>query len=274
MYYDITAEQQAVLLKPLNGSRVAKRKQAGQTLSYLEAWDVKAHMNRIFGFTGWSWTVTTAEVAFEGTVPGKSGGENWNVGYKVIGTLEVAGARYSEAAVGSATLPSRGDAHDMAVKTAESDAFKRAAINLGDQFGLGLYNGGQLVPVVKQTLYGPAQRDAARTGLMEALDAVKVDTDLEVVPVASEEHVEEEPAAEPVEAAPADEKVEGFVDALRSAAVEGNLAAIVALKSDISKAGLGDAVHDGKTLNKIADLAVVHAGKVVGAGTVEVVESE
>lgn len=276
MYYDITPEQQEVLLKPLNGSRVAKRKQAGQSLSYLEAWDVKAHMNRIFGFTGWSWDVTTAEVAFEGTVPGKSGGENWNVGYKVVGRLSVCGATYTEAAVGSATLPSRGDAHDMAVKTAESDAFKRAAINLGDQFGLGLYNNGQLVPVVKQTLYGPAQRHAAMTGLVEAVEAVKVDTDLEVVPVTSEEPVEEEiGTASPNTAEPVtDEKIEEFVNALRAAAMEGDLATIVSLKTDISKAGLNDALHDGKTLSKIADLAVVHAGKVVGAGTVEVIDGE
>ena len=42
----------------------------------------------------------------------------------------------------------------MAVKTAESDALKRAAINLGDQFGLSLYNNGSTAPVVTQTLAG------------------------------------------------------------------------------------------------------------------------
>jgi hypothetical protein len=271
VYYDITPEQQEVLLKPLNGSRVAKRKQAGQSLSYLEAWDVKAHMIRVFGFTGWSWDVVSAEIAFEGTVAGKSGGENWNVGYKVIGRLSVAGASYTEAAVGSATLPSRGDAHDMAVKTAESDAFKRAAINLGDQFGLGLYNNGQLVPVVKQTLYGPETRLKAVSEIREAI------TDLEVVPVMSEEIGTDSPNTddEPIIAdGPVDEQVEEFVNALRAAAVEGDLAAIVSLKTDIQKAKAGDAIFDGKTLNKIADLAVVHAGKVVGAGAVEVIDGE
>ena len=43
------------LLRPLNPSRVAKRSQAGRQLSYLEAWDVKAHLIRIFGFGGCSW---------------------------------------------------------------------------------------------------------------------------------------------------------------------------------------------------------------------------
>jgi hypothetical protein len=43
----------------------------------------------------------------------------------------------------------------MAIKTAESQAFKRAAINLGDQFGLGLYNGGSTASTVKDTLVKP-----------------------------------------------------------------------------------------------------------------------
>ena len=44
----------------------------------------------------------------------------------------------------------------MAVKTAESDALKRAAINLGTQFGLSLYNNGSLKDVVGATLEGVA----------------------------------------------------------------------------------------------------------------------
>lgn len=183
MYYDITPKQEEILLKGLNPSRVAQRKGGGgKSLSYLEAWDVKAHMNRVFGFTGWSWTVTKAEIAFEDAPSDTQ--RNWNVGYKVIGTLEVAGARYSEAAVGSATLPSRGDAHDMAIKTAESDAFKRAAINLGDQFGLSLYNNGSTAPVVKQTLYSAADRAVYREHVMEDFLRGSTDVDdLEVVPV-------------------------------------------------------------------------------------------
>lgn len=144
----ITSKQQEILLKGINGDRIAQRKGGGgRSLSYLEAWDVKAHMNRIFGFLNWSADVTTAELAYEDQSDGR-----WNVGYKVILTLRVNGASYTEAAVGSATLPSRGEAHDMAIKTAESDAFKRAAINIGDQFGLSLYNNGSTAPVVKQTL--------------------------------------------------------------------------------------------------------------------------
>ena len=45
-----------------------------------------------------------------------------------------------------------GDAHDMALKTAESGALKRAATNLGDQFGLSLYNDGSMLPLVKRVV--------------------------------------------------------------------------------------------------------------------------
>jgi DNA recombination protein Rad52 len=147
----LTKQQHDILLKGINSDRIAQRKGGGgKALSYLEAWDVKAHMNRVFGFLNWSADVTSAELAYEDNADGR-----WNVAYKVLLTLKVNGATYTEAAVGSAVLPSRGEAHDMAIKTAESDAFKRAAINLGDQFGLSLYNNGSTQPVVKQTLVAP-----------------------------------------------------------------------------------------------------------------------
>lgn len=153
----ITTQQYEQMLKPLNPSRVAQRKGGGgKSLSYLEAWDVKAHLIRIFGFGGWSWEVLSAELAFEDERDGK-----WNVGYRVIGCLRIESLYcvYTEAAVGSATLPQRGEAHDMAIKTAESDALKRAAINLGTQFGLSLYDNGSTQDVVKATLIKPEGAD-------------------------------------------------------------------------------------------------------------------
>jgi recombination DNA repair RAD52 pathway protein len=147
----INKAQQEQLIKGINPTRIAKRQGGGgKSLSYLESWDVKAHLIRIFGFGGWNWTVLKAELAFEE----QNERGNWNVGYKVIGRLYIHSLEcdYTEAAVGSASLSQRGEAHDMAIKTAESDAIKRAAINLGDQFGLSLYNNGSTAPVVINTL--------------------------------------------------------------------------------------------------------------------------
>jgi recombination DNA repair RAD52 pathway protein len=146
----LNEKQYEQLLKPLNETRVATRGQAGRQLAYLEAWDVKAHLIRIFGFGQWSADVLESTLAFED----KNEKGQWNVGYKVTLRLSIPALEctYTEAAVGSANLPQRGEAHDMAIKTAESDALKRAAINLGTQFGLSLYNSGSLRDVVVQTL--------------------------------------------------------------------------------------------------------------------------
>ena len=151
MNTQITIEQYEQLLKPLNETRVAQRSGGGgRSLSYLEAWDVKAHLIRLFGFGRWSANVLQAELVFEE----KNEKGQWNVGYKVLLELKIHDlvCSYTEAAIGSATLSQRGEAHDMAIKTAESDALKRAAINLGDQFGLSLYNNGSSAPVVIKTL--------------------------------------------------------------------------------------------------------------------------
>jgi DNA recombination protein Rad52 len=157
---EMNKKQHEMLLKGINPNRVSKRQGGGgKSLSYVEAWDIKAHLNRIFGFCNWSADVIDSSLAFEAEVNGK-----WNVAYKVTLRLRIhsdsdafmGDTTYTEAAVGTATLPQRGEAHDMAIKTAESDALKRAAINLGDQFGLSLYNNGGVAPVVQITLVEPA----------------------------------------------------------------------------------------------------------------------
>jgi hypothetical protein len=158
----ITRQQFDVLMSPLRGNRVAKRKVQGRDLSYLEAWDVRAHLIRVFGFGGFSVTADQAECVAHLAEQGQSK-RNHLVSWKVRVTLEIPalGATYSEYAVGSANLPDLGEAMDMAIKTAESDALKRAAINLGTQFGLSLYNGGQYADVIQKCLVEPGPGDPA-----------------------------------------------------------------------------------------------------------------
>ena len=148
----LSTEQYEALLQGLNPAYVANRRDGGgATLSYVEAWHIKRTLTRIFGFGGWSAEVLEAEHMFTEEAP-TNRGVNYHVGYKVLMRLTIVDTYgmptcFTEAAVGSATLPQLGEAHDMAVKTAESDALKRCAINLGDQFGLSLYNGGSVEPV-------------------------------------------------------------------------------------------------------------------------------
>ena len=225
--------QYAQLMKPLHSSRVAKRSQAGRSLSYLEAWDVKAHLIRIFGFGGWSWDVQTAELMFE--EQNEKG--QWNVGYKVIGQLRIhdLGCTYTEAAVGSASIPQRGEAHDMAVKTAESDALKRAAINLGTQFGLSLYNDGSLADVIHTTLdrtQAPAE-----------------------VPLHRADEVEKPPAV------PDNENSGIWIERMKSIVSDGDVSALLELKKEMNTEDVNDWAFQGVTLAKWLDKAIAQAGK-------------
>jgi recombination DNA repair RAD52 pathway protein len=156
----LSPAQIAQLLKPINPVRVHKD---GKGFSHVEAYDVRAHLTRIFGFGRWSEEVLSQELIFEtlGAADdsnAKSRGK-WTLAYRALVRLTVhaedgtALAVYTESAVGDVqNYPQRADAHDMAIKTAQSQAFKRCAVNLGDQFGLSLYNKGTTNALVKATL--------------------------------------------------------------------------------------------------------------------------
>lgn len=146
------------LLRGIQPSRVGKD---GKGFSHVEAYEIRAHLNRIFGIARWSLHVTTMELIFEEPTKTKAGKDAWNVVYRAQATLVVRApdgtelAHYTEWATGDSSQPTRGDSHDMALKTAESQALKRCAVNLGDQFGLSLYNNGATRPVVLRSLVMP-----------------------------------------------------------------------------------------------------------------------
>lgn len=172
----LTDPQLAQLMRDLNPQRVATRKQGGTSLSYLEAWDVKATLIRIFGFGGFSAEALQCDIVkIEDNVPKykgygkdkeelpieytkdgriKFGTANFRVTARVQVKLTIPqlGAVYSEWAASSQTGPDLGEVTDFAIKTAESDALKRAAIYLGTQFGLSLYDNGSTLEVVKAVL--------------------------------------------------------------------------------------------------------------------------
>lgn len=174
----LSDEQWASLLLPINPARVSTFKKAGKEYSYVEAYELRAHLIRTFGYE-WSEDVTAMELVFETSSMmrkrDKQGNEfgnpyeAWSVCYRAAVRLTVGQSTYTEWATGDAiNQPTRSDAHDLAVKTAESQAFKRACMNLGDQFGLGLYNKGSKAPLVRRTLAWSPSEDAAPA---EAVDS-------------------------------------------------------------------------------------------------------
>lgn len=154
----LTVEQLKALHADLHPGRVSQRSGGGgNTLHYLEAWDVKAMLIRVFGYAGFSADVTESEIVQ--IIPDPENAKRYTVLAKctVRITIHQTGATYTETAAASQTgAQGIGEVTDFALKTAESDALKRAAIYLGSQFGLSLYRGGQTGDVVRR-VFSPDQ---------------------------------------------------------------------------------------------------------------------
>lgn len=141
-------------LRMLHGPITKNRVRMLRGMAHLEAWDVRRQLTRIFGFGGFDVeTISLDQVAERETLKGDK--PRWTVVYRAQVRLTIKDtsgkpiARFEDGAAGdSVNQPSLGDAHDMAMKTALSQALKRCAVNLGDQFGLSLYNNGSLDAVV------------------------------------------------------------------------------------------------------------------------------
>ena len=153
------------LLRPVNPRRVQRDNHG---MSHLAAYDVSAHLTRIFGFGGWRKEILSLELVAEDAVPDqqRSGRLGWWVTYRCTMRLHVGDWWNDDGATGSASnLPDRGDAHDFAAKNAISYALKRCAKDLGDQFGLSLYNKGSTAALVGRTLAGDG-KIAERTAIL------------------------------------------------------------------------------------------------------------
>lgn len=145
-----TDPQLTLLMRPVAPQRIGNVR----GMAHMEAWDIRRQLIRTFGFGGWSLeTIGLDLVAERESKQGEK--SRWTVVYRAQVRLIIRGAdgqeiaRYEDGAAGdSINQPSLGDAHDMAMKTALSQAMKRCAVNLGDGFGLSLYNNGSRDAVV------------------------------------------------------------------------------------------------------------------------------
>lgn len=174
----LTAPQLRLLHRPVDPKRVGKDDKGH---AHMEAWDIKRYLLRVFGFAGYDTENRELAMVKEIEIPGQ--GQNaksrWTVIYRAQVRLIVKDVQGREIghwdgeAVGdSYNQPKIGDAHDMAMKTAASQALKRAATNLGDQFGLSLYNDASREPVVNfSAAHPPEQWEKVAAPLPEPDDA-------------------------------------------------------------------------------------------------------
>jgi hypothetical protein len=167
-----TAEQVEILLKPVHPNRVLQLK----GMSYLEGYDVRAELSRIFGFGRWSEETMDQQLVCETETKTNAGKTAWYVVYRTRIRLTVCApdgtevCHYDGAHVGESTHPVRGEAHGNALTNSQTYALRRCAINLGDQMGLSLYNKGSLDPIVRWTLVRPSQgAEINRTGRSRVL---------------------------------------------------------------------------------------------------------
>jgi DNA recombination protein Rad52 len=140
-----TPEQTALLTAPLNKANVASREQGGKRLSYIEAWHAIAEANRIFGFGAWDrQTVELRQLGEPRVTQDKYGKDQIRVGYSARVRITVR-AGHAEiiregCGFGSGIDKDVDQAHESALKEAESDAMKRALMTFGNAFGLALYD--------------------------------------------------------------------------------------------------------------------------------------
>jgi DNA recombination protein Rad52 len=163
-------EQITALSAPLDRAKVRQREQGRNKVSYLEGWQVIAEANRIFGFDGWQRETIAVECVnqSERTI-GRDGRSGWGVTYTArvritVGATDAGPVIREGSGAGHGIDIDLGQAHESAIKEAETDAMKRALMTFGNPFGLALYD--RLQRGVTSSAGGeervrPGQRDLA-----------------------------------------------------------------------------------------------------------------
>ncbi len=131
--------QEKALKAKLSGKFVRTREQDGMSLSYVEGWHTIAEANLIFGFDAWDRRTVHVACVWEGKTEGLQGCSyvaRVRVSVRAGDTVIVREGCGSGHGLGL----SLGEAHESAIKEAETDAMKRALVTFGNQFGLALYD--------------------------------------------------------------------------------------------------------------------------------------
>jgi DNA recombination protein Rad52 len=131
--------QVKALSSKLSAKYVRTRQYGNLTLSYIEGWHAIAEANRIFGYDAWDRQTMAVKCVWEGLKGNRSACSyiarvrvRVRAGHKEI-CREGCGSGH-----GVGLTP--GEAHESAIKEAETDAMKRALSTFGNPFGLALYD--------------------------------------------------------------------------------------------------------------------------------------
>ena len=192
---DFSRTQLRQLKGKLDRRVVQSREVDGRSVDYIEGWFAIAQANAIFGFAGWDREMTHFERIYE-----RSRGDVTSTAYVARVRIRVRTGRTlvvrEGTGCGSATANSSGEAHDLALKAAETDATKRALATFGNPFGLGLYDkeqngvsGKKTMPPKSFILYDPTGAPFAEnlsaegfcSGLRQLIEAITVAEELQAL---------------------------------------------------------------------------------------------
>ena len=134
-----TDSQVRQLKAKLDPRYVKTRSANGANLSYVEGWHAIAEANRIFGFDAWDRRTVSTACMWSG-----QSGQVHAAAYTAKVRVSVRAGEIVIVREGSGTGQGRastpGQAHELALKGAETDATKRALATFGNPFGLALYD--------------------------------------------------------------------------------------------------------------------------------------
>src|SRR5215467_15893478 len=134
-----TDTQVRLLKAKLDPRYIRTRNSDGSTLSYVEGWHAIAEANRIFGYEAWDRRTISARCVWS---EAKAGTYRAVYTAKVRITVRAGEVKVVREGSGSceAIAATAGQAHELALKGAETDATKRALATFGNPFGLALYD--------------------------------------------------------------------------------------------------------------------------------------
>jgi DNA recombination protein Rad52 len=158
----------------------------GQRLSYLETWRVIDLLNEAFGNLGWD-SETKELVQVTGTQY-----PTYRATVRLRAIVQVGEGSYlniTKEGSGWGADKSDRNQHEMAVKEAESDALKRAAMKFGKRLGLALYDKSQEFVADEEPKAAPAVAPSARQVVKTQAKPSVAPKELAPVPAAKDREV-------------------------------------------------------------------------------------
>src|SRR5262245_277574 len=123
----------------LDSKHVKTRQVQDTVLTYVEGWHVIAEANRIFGYDAWDRQTITTHCVWSGMAH-----QHHAAAYAAKVRICVRAGAITIIREGCGSGEARaltpGEAHELALKAAETDATKRALATFGNPFGLALYD--------------------------------------------------------------------------------------------------------------------------------------